>query len=383
LASARTIVTEVGGGSTELLLVQNGNVTYSHTYRLGSLRLRETLQAFRAPTVKVRDIMEGQIERTVEQVVQHVPTDAPIELIALGGDVRFAASQLLPEWDRDRLGSVPVAALEKFTDRMLALSPDGLVHKYHLSFPEAETLGPALLAYVRLARAFQLKSIFVTNVNLRDGLLMEMAVRDAWTEEFREQIVRAALDLGRKFAFDEEHARHVADLARTLFQALSQEHRLDPRYELLLYIATLLHEIGLFVGSSSHHKHSMYLIMNSELFGLSKKDVRLVALVARYHRRSSPKPTHPGYSTLDRESRVAVAKMAAILRVADALDRSHSQRVKEIRCATVDGRLVISTPRVEDLSLEQLALRQKGSLFEETFGMKVVLRRARGTSPLS
>ncbi|HEX4070889.1 MAG TPA: exopolyphosphatase, partial [Planctomycetaceae bacterium] len=89
-------------------------------------------------------------------------------------------------------------------------------------------------------------------------------------------------------------------------------------------------------------------------------------------------PNHPFYATLDRESRVVVAKLAAILRVADALERSHSRRISEIRCKREPGRLVISVPKVDDLSLEQLALAQKGSLFEETFGMKVLLRKSRG-----
>jgi len=378
LNAGSTIVTEVGGGSTEVLVVQKGNVAYSHTYRLGSLRLRETLQAFRAPTVKVRSIMENQIERTVEQILEHLPSEAPLEMIALGGDVRFAASQLLPDREADELGKLKVSALETFTNKMLAVSVDKLVHKHHLSFTDAETLGPALLANVLLARAMKLDHIFVTNVNLRDGLLKEMANRGVWTDAFISQIIRSAVDLGRKFNFDEPHCLHVAQLCKVLFRELQAEHGLEARYELILYIAAVLHEIGLFISATSHHKHTLYLINNSELFGLTKKDVQLVALVARYHRRASPKPTHQGYATLDRESRVAVSKMAAILRVADSLERSHSQRIQNIRCTRENGRLVIAVPQVDDLSLEQLALKQKGSLFEETFGLKVLLRQERG-----
>lgn len=378
LANGNAIVTEVGGGSTEVLVMQNGNIAYSHTYRLGSLRLRETLQAFRAPTVKLRTIMESQIERTVEQILEHMPQDSSVEMIALGGDVRFAASQLLPRWAPDNLGKLRVSALETFANKILPLSVDKLVQKHHLSFTDAETLGPALLAYVMIARAMKLESIYITNVNLRDGLLKEMASRGVLTESFSKQIVRSAVDLGRKFNFDEPHCMHVAHLCRLLFRELQPEHGLEARYEMILYIAAVLHEIGLFVSAASHHKHTLYLINNSELFGLTKKDVRLVALVARYHRRASPKPTHQAYAMLDRESRVAVSKLAAILRVADSLERSHSQRINNIRCEREDGRLVISVPQVDDLSLEQLALKQKGALFEETFGLKVLLRQARG-----
>jgi exopolyphosphatase/guanosine-5'-triphosphate,3'-diphosphate pyrophosphatase len=103
----------------------------------------------------------------------------------------------------------------------------------------------------------------------------------------------------------------------------------------------------------------------------------LMALVARYHRRASPKPNHEGYVALDRERRIAVSKLAAILRVGDALDRSYSQRVDEIRVFREKSKLVIAVPDVDDLSLEQVALKQTGSLFEEIFGIPVLLRTVR------
>jgi exopolyphosphatase / guanosine-5'-triphosphate,3'-diphosphate pyrophosphatase len=292
--------------------------------------------------------------------------------------VRYAASQILSKWTAERLGKLRLTSLQNFTDKILNMSVDKLVKTHHLSYPDAETLGPALLAYVMLAKAAKLDHVYVTNVNLRDGLLQEMAHRGQWNEAFVNQIIRSAVELGHKFNFDEAHSMQVAHLCRQLFRALQDDHHLEPRYEVILYIAAVLHEIGLFISNASHHKHSLYIINNSEIFGLSRKDVRLVALVARYHRRASPKPTHPFYATLDRESRVVVAKLAAILRVADALERSHSRRISEIRCKREPGRLVISVPKVDDLSLEQLALAQKGSLFEETFGMKVLLRKSRG-----
>ena len=104
---------------------------------------------------------------------------------------------------------------------------------------------------------------------------------------------------------------------------------------------------------------------------------KLVALTARYHRRSSPKPTHTVFTALNRDQRIAVVKMAAMLRVADALEASRGQRLHELKFSREGGRLVIAIPQVEDLSLEQLALKQSGSLFEETFGMPVLLRKLR------
>ena len=376
LARAKTLVIEVGGGSTEVLLVDGGNVVYAQTHRLGALRIRKTLETYHAPTGKVRNIMESQIQRIVRHVRQHVARRHDLIMLALGGDVRFAAARLQPDWDTQSLAHIPVGGLAEFADQMLALSIDEVAHRYHLAFPEAEAVGPALLAYVRVAEALRVDTILVSSVNLRDGLIKEMASHEAWTSNFANQIVRSALDLGRRFHFDERHARHVADLAMTLFRCLEAEHQLDSRYEVILRVAALLHDIGYAVSSRSHHKHSMYLILHGELFGLSKRDVLLAALTARYHRRASPKPNHEGYATLDWESRTNVAKMAAILRVADALDRSNTQRIKNIACSHSDGRFVISVPGADDLSPEQLAIRQKGGLFKDLFGMSVLLRNA-------
>ncbi|MFM8253176.1 MAG: exopolyphosphatase [Planctomycetota bacterium] len=377
LASSNTLVVEVGGGTTEVLAMRQANVTFSHTYRLGSLRLRETLAAYQTPTGKQRRIMETQIQKTVESIREQLHVDGPIELIAMGGDVRFAAAQILSSAPQNTLLRLPLAELEKFTDAMLELTDDAIISRFHLSGPDAETLGPALLTYVLLARVFQLDQILVPPTSLRDGLVTEMAVPDAWTEEFSSQIIRSAVDLGLRYSFDEAHARHVAELASSLFEQLQDEHRLEPRYLTLLYLAALLHEIGLYVSQRSYHKHSLYLILHSELFGIGHRDQLLLALVARYHRRAAPKPEHEGYVTLDRDARVVVSKLAAILRVAIALDDSRSQRVHEISCRRENGRLIINVPELDDLSLEQLALRQNSSLFEETFGCSVFIRATR------
>lgn len=370
LNASRSVILEVGGGSTELLVVRNGNVLSAQTFRLGSLRLRETL---RTAVRKQRRIMESRIQRHVEQMRQSLP-EGHVELIAMGGDVRFAAAQLLPDWNPKFLARIPVSSLEELTDQLLDSSPDELVGRYHLSFPDAETIGPALLIYVALAHAFSLVNVIVTNTNLRDGLLKELAICDAWTDEFRNQIIRSAVNLGRKFAFDEGHARHVAELCRQLFVQLTDLHGLDARGEVLLTIAALLHEIGLFIGTRGHHKHAMYLIRNSEIFGMGKRDLNLVALVARYHRRATPQATHENFVGLDREQRTLVAKLAAILRLAIALDESRRQRIHAVECKLRRKRLDVVVAGTEDFSLEKLALEQASEMFTEVFGVPVLLK---------
>ncbi len=375
LADCQSLVIEVGSGTTVVLLLQQQDVNYAHTFSMGSLRLRKTLESYDAPATRFRSIMEDHICKVVEQVGAQVAAEQALELVALGGDIRFAAAQLNPAGTASPLVEIPVDRLEKFTNQILGLSVDDLVRQHHLTFPDAETVGPALLTYTHLARALQLEHLLVSNVNLRDGLLQQMAGPDAWSEEFKQQIIRSALDMARRFHFDEPHGLLVANLSLRLFRGLQNEHQLGPRYEMLLYLAALLHDVGYAVSTQSHHKHSMYLIQHSELFGISQKDLLLIALVARYHRRALPRPIHEGYSSLAWRDRMTVTKLAALLRVADALDRSNHQRIQDITCVLEEGRVVISAQSADDLSLEQLALQQKCSLFQEVFGMPIVLRR--------
>jgi exopolyphosphatase/guanosine-5'-triphosphate,3'-diphosphate pyrophosphatase len=374
LRKGDTLIVEAGGGNTEAILLKKGQVTYSHTYHLGSLRLREMLENYGAPVLQLPEILEMYIDRAVDQVRRRLSLETATQMLALGGDIRFASSQLLPDWNKKQLTSLSVRSLGTLAKNVLSHSVDDLVRRYRLSYPDAETLGPALLIYVRLARAFNLKEILVGAGNLRDGLMWDMAAREAWTEDFRQQIVHSALQIGRKYNFDEGHARQVAKLSAQLFAALQSVHHLDSRYETILNVAALLHDIGLFVSNRSHHKHSMYLILNSDLFGLAPRDLNLVSLVARYHRRALPRPTHEMYAVLDRQSRVAVSKMAALLRIADALDSSHTQRIDDPTLAIESGVLMIKTKARPDLMLERYALRQKSQMFEQVFGMKVVLR---------
>lgn len=379
LGAARSFVVEVGGGNTEFLVVENGQVTFSHTCSLGSLRLRKMMESLKTPIRKEREFLENQIDRFVGQALQQVRTDDGLttELIALGGDFRFAAKQLASKRDENSLATIPIDTLQDFVNQMLPLSVDELVHDYRLTFPDAETLGPALLTMANIAQRLNADQIRVSNVNLRDGLLTELASDDIWSGDFRDHVISSAIDLGSKYGFDKRHAEHVADLSGMLFDALQKHHRLDARARVMLTLAGILHEIGMFVSISAYHKHSLYLIQNSELFGLSQLDLQIVALVARYHRRAAPKPTHAGYASLSRQDRVVVSKLASILRVADALDRSYSQRIRDFTCAVQKGRLIITVPGVDDLSLEQIALKQTAQLFEETYGLSVLMRRER------
>jgi exopolyphosphatase/guanosine-5'-triphosphate,3'-diphosphate pyrophosphatase len=374
LVNKDAVILEVGSGSTELLHVENRDVTYSHTYRVGSLRLREMLEKVYGSKSKLSRLMNTQIQREIDNIHRNLSVKTDTRLIALGGDARFAAALLNPAWDKASPILIDVTALEKLTQEMLALSVDEIAQRFHMMFIDAESVAPALLIYTRLAQAMNCRRIIVTGATLRDGILAEMSAQTSRISEFSRQIFHSAIELGRRYDFSEKHARHIADLCALLFQRMERELYLSSRYEIILRVAALLHEIGRFVGERSHHKHSMYLILNSELFGLSMRDKQIVALLARYHRKAMPSPRHAVYSALSHKNRIIVSKLAAILRVADAILRTRDHKLENIHCTFEPGQFIITVRHASDVSLEQIALTQKGDLFERVFGRKVVIR---------
>jgi len=367
-----TLVMEVGGGRTEIIELRNQNIIETRVIRLGSLRMRNQLEQQRTPQEQIPEVLDQEVSNSLHQLKDDFTEGNPA-LLLLGGDARFVATQFNPDWQRDNLQSVSLKRWQRITHDILQMTTEQCVEKFHLTFAEAESLGPALYTYARFAEDLGCKTLKVGAFSMRDGLLKEMAQEQGWTEIYQEQMLDSSMQLGRKFSIDEGHAKEVSGLALQLFDELKEEHHLGQRYRVLLQIAALLHEIGTFIGSTSHHKHSMYVLANSNIFGLGNRDRKVVANVARYHRRSPPKSSHPYYQSLPRRDRIVVLQLSAILRIADALARSRGRRIHKIVCERKEETFFIRIPGVDNLHLENSALRVKGKMFEQVFGMNVIL----------
>ena len=374
LLKDRLLVVEVGGGSTELLGLDNGRVSVAHTYRMGSYRLRESMEAQSGTESQQMEVLETDIDAGIRQCRDAATPGERVAMMMMGGEARLAARLVEADWDEKALVSIKVSALEKLARTVLEQDIEAVVSMYRLSFEEAQTLGTALQVYVRMAKAFRLKRVYVCGVTLRDGLLAEAAFGNAWTDDFVDQILHSVHELGLKYEFDEAHANCVSAAAQALFQAMQPEHQLKRSHEVILMVAAQLHDIGMFIGNSGHHKHSKYLIENSDIFGLGEKNVQLCALVARYHRRALPRNGHTDYAALTREERLVVNKLASILRVADALDRSHTQMACKFNVVCRERQVLIEPDCNGDFTAEKRALAEKGTMFEQVYGRTVVLR---------
>jgi exopolyphosphatase/guanosine-5'-triphosphate,3'-diphosphate pyrophosphatase len=380
LAGDDSLLVEVGGGSADISFLRRGEPVYSGTYALGAIRMRQNLSSWHGSHEQRVRLFRRHVQNIIEDIRREMPLREAGQFVAIGGDARFTADHTVGEATDARVRRVDRERFLAFCEETAALDEDQLVERHRLPHARVETLAPALLVYQELLRETEALQVLVPEATLRAGLLLDM-VRTAeghGIEDFSKQVLASAAALGEKYRYDESHARHVAYLATRLFDELRSEHGLGERDRLLLEVAALLHDIGAFVSLRGHHKHGQYVLSVAEIFGLSREDMALISNVARYHRRATPNKSHLPYMSLDSEARVVVSKLAAILRVTNALDADHLQKVRDLRLLKTGDQWVLEVDGAGDLTIERLAALARADLLTEVFGRKLSFREAGG-----
>ncbi|MDT8390836.1 MAG: HD domain-containing protein [Lentisphaeria bacterium] len=376
LAKDYLLLLEVGGGNTEVMGLRDGQVDFAQTHRFGSFRVRETLEQYQEPGIQLEEVITQALSGTVRSIRECLIPGTPVRVLALGAEARFAAERLCRNWDGVSAAKLAVPRVAELAAKVLASPVEELVSRHHIALPEAETLGPTLLALVHLAGQLNLSTLYVGNQNLRGGLLAEFVGEEVWSDIFISHIIHSAKEVGRKYHYDKKHSKCVTAYVTQLFDALRQAHQLSQKDRTILEVAAILHDIGTFVSNRSHHKHSKYLMINSEIFGLNDTDLSMAGLIARYHRGADPKPTHSDYTRLPAKSRLVLIQLAAMLRLVEALDSSHEQRLGDLAFSLDAKTLVITTRYRGSLSSERATLETKGKMFTTVFGLFPSLRPA-------
>ncbi|OGW72296.1 MAG: hypothetical protein A2Y02_00140 [Omnitrophica bacterium GWA2_52_12] len=376
LEKKNCLIVEVGSGSTEVIILNQGNVEITRTLSLGSIRLPEQAVAGKTDSA----VMQKVLKRSIHDIVLYAAREYNFEqvdtFIAIGGDMRFAAAQL-QEKSEEPFRTLEKKAFVSFVNQIGKLTPDEVSTQYGLSYAEAETLYPALLVYANFLAETKAEQIVVPGTSIRDGLLSELAqmISSYKRTDVSKQVLNSARHLAQKYQYDKAHAACVASLALKLFDGLAADFGLNSRDRLLLEVSAILHDIGVFISPAAHHKHSSYLVDSAEIFGLRKASKDIVSNVVRYHRRSVPRPTHVTYMSLPKADRAVVSKLAAILRVADALDHGHQQKIRQFTLERTDDACILWVPEeCGDISLERSSLQEKGGMFGEVFGLTVALK---------
>lgn len=366
----RTLVAHVGPGNTRALLFSKGHISAYESYRLGTHRTAETMESSFVEGESLLRLISDSASGPISRMVFDMKDSEVEELVLIGYEIQLLAPYLQKNGSGTRCS---VKSLRSLCLEAARLPEDQRAGAYQLDFHTAEALLPSLQINLAIAEAFQLKYVHIPQTDYERGLLHDLPASALLGDELEAEVIRSAKNIAEKYETHSNHGEHVAFLCRRLFEETQELHRLGAQDLLLLVVAAILHECGGFVSPHAHHKHSGYLIMNSEIFGLSGRERNIVALIARYHRMSPPKATHELYNSLRHHDRIRVSKLASLLRVADSLERTHSARVRDLSAKVVKDRLQLKLTGLSDATTERLAMEGKADLFRDIFGLSVTI----------
>ncbi len=364
----------LGAGSSNVAFSRNGNLLEAKMFNFGTMRLREEAIDSGNTTEYLKGLIDTfaeSLERLLAESRNDKKADREPHFVCAGAVVRL----LLGIVNRNRKVEsdfISLKELNELTDK-LGSGKKYRVDASNLPIPFLEESAELSLQLIRqICCDFGFTGVHAAKVSTRQALVEDM-IRDLLEEEdpFLNDMISAALAIGAKYDYEDDHAANVSKLSMKIYEATRFIHRLEGRCGILLHIAAILHDIGRFVDPQKHHKHSFYLISNSQMPGLSEEESAIVALVARYHRKAEPKTSHPDYMQLSSESKVVVCKLAAILRVADALDRGHHGKFTRSKIKISRGKLLIEAPdKYGEYSLERIFLKKKQGMFTSIFSLK-------------
>ncbi|HEX8909130.1 MAG TPA: Ppx/GppA phosphatase family protein [Anaeromyxobacteraceae bacterium] len=366
---ARSLVLDIGGGSTEVALAQGEEPTALHSVAVGAVRLTETFGiAAKVTPARLAIVRSYAAEAFREGLTRGLPHPK----VALGSSgtinavVGFAA---------DKGRSATVKEIGRAVEALARMGVEE--RRRHFEPKRAEVIVAGAVILEAAVKHLHLEAVTSVDTGLRNGILFDL-MRRAVKEPDDRSAAEAALTVGRRFGFDERHAVQVGALAVTLFEDLATLHGLPASARHLLEAAALLHDVGVAIAFHKHHKHTFYLVANSDMPGFSDRERELVATVARYHRRSLPDRKRADLGHLSSSELTTVRKLAALLRLANALDASHQQPVRSLRAASrgraVTLRLLLRGPA--DLELWDAA--RELQLFREVFRRRVEIVARRG-----
>ncbi len=377
------LVIDIGGGSVEFDVIDHGSIVYSNSLRLGTVRLCETF--LRTDSISDLQVLllKAYMEQLLETTLDAINTYKIDLVLGTGGNVEEIGRQIgLAEMEGngfpEDIRFIPLRDFRRFVKEISKQSVGERIKRYDMRADRADVILPASLVLTEvLSNVVGARGLYAANVGLKDGVLAEMVdrFRNSWDTTLEEgEILKAATALGHKYQFHVGHAQQVRYLAELLFDQLQPLHQLSRESRMLLRVAATLHEIGGYINSSTHHKHSYYLISNSEVVGLHPQQLELIANIARYHRKAFPnEQKHAHFQALSCADKGRVKKLAAILRIADALDHQHKSVVQGVKVNIREAAIEIDAQSLDACLLENWHLQEKGRLFTHTFGLAVRL----------
>lgn len=367
-------VVDIGGSSLQITLFIQGKAVTTQHLLLGTMRIREKLSEIGMLVSEYEKQIRELVDKELNVFQSLYLRDKTIPYVIFMGDYIADIAENIGKNEEKKLFSSE--RLINYTKKLKGCSVEELAEELNLANERDPLIRPALIMYGRIAEALNAKRVYVPGMSVNDGIAYDYAQKHNIVKsahDFDEDVLSAAEQLAMRFFVYEPHIQALQNMALMIYDTMKKIHGLGRRERLLLQTAAILHDCGKYVSLVNGPQCSYDIIMSSEIIGLTHLEREIVASTVLYN--TLPLDEYEKVADkMDQGSYTVVAKLAAILKVANALDRSHKQKLKNIRSAVVDKKLVITIETEDGIGLEKRLFEAKSALFEEVYSMKPVIK---------
>ena len=374
LGKRRVALFDLGGGSLEIVLADAQELYYTASLKLGVIRLTESFPCSDPPTSRERAHLAERVRAVLDPVISRVRAMG-FDYVAFTSGTASALAGLLRAENGGNKSTIALPDLAALEQKLGNTTIPARARMPGLDARRADTIYAGAVVFRTALELAGAEEATLCETALREGIVADYVASNRpgilLVEEFPDLRRRSVMELARRCHFREDHGTHVARLALSLFHQTRRLHKLTDGDAELLEYAALLHDIGFYISPHRHHRHTEYLIKSHAMTGFSKSEVQTIALTARHHRKAEPRYGHGAAKSLSKQDARRVRYLAAILRVADALDRTHARLVRAVRCSISARTVEVRVDADGDPELELWAARRKGDLFEALAGRKL------------
>lgn len=372
-----TAILDVGGGSLQVSLFDKDALVTTQCLKMGSLRIRERLKELEKTNTHYDQLIEEFIRNDLMAFQRLYLKDRDIKNVILMGD--FLTDTIFREEMQDKI--ITRAEFEKRYENTVYKTEEILAEEMEIDPEYASLVVPTMVICKNFLDIFNAESLWAPGVSLLDGLAYDFGEKNKFVKSvhnFENDILVASRNIGKRYSSGKNHIQGTTNLALTIFDSMKKVHGMGARERLLLQIAVQLHDCGKYISMSDVAECSYRIIMATEIIGLSTEERQIIASAVRYNTTEFIyHENNDDGSGLDRKRYLLVAKLTAILRLANSMDRSHYQKVQSLKAVLKDRELQLIIDSSRDISLELGLLKDKVEFFEEVFGIRLVLRRKR------
>lgn len=368
------LIAEMGAGSLDISLLKKGFSLMNMGLALGSLRFRQLMTKVDGSREELAETIQEYIENEFSYFKSRLPRAHVDDIFMIDENQEYLKAILPHTKVSTNFFQFSVQEVEKVIGELAVKTPDEIAAEYDLPVENADTLLPYMIILKMFFSLTQNPHVYILETSLAEAVLANKVLGLELSKKYNKgnQLVSVAHSICEQYNVNLDHAKHVAQLSRVLFEGLSRQLGLEESELLYLTLAAYLHDIGKFISNRAHHKHSEYIISSLNLFRLTEEEIRIIACVARYHRRGDPAKAHLIYSSLGEDKQIVVQKLASLLRIANALDHAHRQKVKALRVVNGESDdITLQIDTRENFLLEKNDFLEKKALFETISGSRL------------